>query len=90
MVSGFDTNKEGIQVLTVTYKGYTDEFVITVNKPIPDFNGDKKTDVLDYVLFVKILLGDAEGGSANLDLDGNGIVNSSDLVVLKKHLLGIV
>ena len=33
MISGFDHNVSGIQVIKVTYKGYTDTFEITVGSP---------------------------------------------------------
>ena len=45
MVSGFNSNKTGMQVITVTYEGFTTEFVVNVNENvvIPD-DGDNNTN----------------------------------------------
>ena len=58
--------------------------------PLPgDANGDGATDVLDLVRLLKALSGaQAELNSAAIDLNGDASVNSQDLILLRKLLVG--
>lgn len=41
MVSGYDKNKAGIQVIKVTYEGFTTQFSILVKEEVPATNPDE-------------------------------------------------
>ena len=58
--------------------------------PLPgDANGDGEADVLDLVRLLKALSGaQAELNSAAIDLNGDASVNSQDLILLRKLLVG--
>ncbi|MBR0448967.1 MAG: hypothetical protein IIX24_05280 [Peptococcaceae bacterium] len=47
-------------------------------------------NVLDFILFMKALADMEENDPNTPDLDGNGLSNIYDLIMLKKYLLGIL
>ncbi len=64
--------------------------VTFVNSSLPvacDFTGDNQVDMRDLVRYKRILANIASSNGDNIDLDGNGTVNSIDLSTLRKKLL---
>lgn len=55
---------------------------------IGDFNGDKVIDIRDLVRAKSTLAGTAESVEMNSDLNWDGAINTNDLVLLRKYLLG--
>jgi len=82
MVSGFDTNRTSIQVLTVTYKGYNSIFVVTV---FPKIDTDEdEIDILDLIYIKNALLNFGDEYPVSYDVNGDGVFNSLDMVALRK------
>lgn len=66
-----------------------DEKISFVALPIKgDFNNDGEVDVLDLVRLKKILVGIAISEGACPDIDASGDINSLDLMIFRKFLLG--
>ena len=86
-----------IIVTGTTSNGVSDTFTITVTdadftRKSGDVNGDDSVDIIDLVKVKKHIAGafiltGIDFNTANLDK--NGDVNSSDLILLRKILLGI-
>lgn len=62
MVSGYDKNKAGIQVIKVTYEGFTTQFSILVKEEVPATNPDEpntpddnKPNTSDKIIVLQIL-----------------------------------
>lgn len=88
MISGYDMNQSGYQILTVTYKGYSTEFAIRIFKS-GDINGDDNVNATDITL-LRILLFSNYENTTRYDINQDGKVNIIDLVRLKKKLVGII
>jgi len=84
MVSGYDTNRPSIQVLTVTYKGYTDVLVVTVFPKIAD--DEDEIDILDIIYIKNALLNFGEEYPVSYDVNLDGDFNSLDMVALRKKV----
>ena len=82
MVSGFDSNRTSIQILTVTYKGYTDVLVVTVFPKI----SDDEIDILDLIYIKTALLDFGDEYPVSYDVNLDGAFNSLDLIDLRKRL----
>lgn len=54
-----------------------------------DMTADETVNVLDYISLAKAVAGDLEIDSAIADLNGDGVVDGKDLIVIKKIILGI-
>lgn len=87
MVSGFDNSKSGYQILTVTYKGYTDELLVKVLE-IGDLNCDTLLNAEDLILIRNALL--SKENETKFDINSDGKNNIKDLVHLKKIIAGII
>ncbi|MDD6483610.1 MAG: stalk domain-containing protein [Clostridiales bacterium] len=87
----------GTASITVTTKdgGYTAVCEVTVEKSAVlygDLNSDGKVNTIDVVLMQDIISGEKKATSQQLtagDLDGNGYIDDSDLMLLKKRAMGI-
>ena len=64
-------------------------FTESAPKVLGDANGDKTTDIRDLVRLKTVLAGLSEE-TENADVDNNGVIDSFDLVALRKILLGIL
>ncbi len=86
-----------ITVTGITANGVTDTFTVTVTdadftRKAGDINGDDSVDIIDLIKTKKHIVGAdiLTGVDFNAaDLDKNGTVNSADLILLRKILLGI-
>lgn len=94
-VSGYDPNKLGEQTLTVTYKGFTDTFTVTVFDPEnvsvikgdTDFDLDVDSDDAIYLLY-HVLFGEENYKLyQECNFDGQGGVDSDDAIHLLYHVL---
>lgn len=84
MVSGYDCNKMGVQILTVSYKGHTAQLAVTVYaKASGDANGDGAVNQEDYICLSEILL-KASAYNASLDMNGDGKIDVIDGILLRK------
>lgn len=45
-------------------------------------------DIRDFIRIKKIIVGDSDYNS-DYDLNNDGVIDESDAIILKKHLLGI-
>lgn len=88
MVSGFNCNKAGIQILNITYKGYykTQLAVTVYAKANPDLNGDENVNASDIVILRKELLNNSSYNEI-YDINGDGTFDIRDLINLKKQIL---
>ncbi len=86
MVSGYDANDIGDQVLTVKYGSFSDIFIVSVTND-GDLNGDGKVDLLDLVKFKKIIAGVDTPSYLPLDFDGDGDETAKDMIILMNIIL---
>ncbi len=86
MVSGYDANDIGYQILTVTYGSFTANFIVSVTND-GDLNGDGKVDLLDLVKFKKIIAGVDQPSYLPLDFDGDGDETAKDMIILMNIIL---
>lgn len=86
MLSGYDANKLGEQVITVTYRGYTSKFTVEVYIQ-GDIDGDGAVNASDMAILRRYLLG-GEEANEKYDVNGNGVIDIKDLVCLKKLSAG--
>lgn len=82
MVSGYDMNKLGYQILTVTYKEHTTKFTIGIFDKA-DFDCDGYINASDITILKKELLSNIADNS-EFDINGDGSFNILDLVHIKK------
>ena len=99
--SGYARTSEGIMYFSMEcyYKGATkiySVYMLGTNVEIEeetaligDINKDGIIDIRDLVRLKKIVAGLTKGGADVADLDGNGRVESADLIIMRKYLLGI-
>lgn len=87
MLSGYDANKLGEQVITVTYRGYTSKFTVEVYVQ-GDIDGDGAVNASDMAILRRYLLG-GEKANEKYDVNGNGVIDIKDLVCLKKLSAGL-
>ena len=75
---------------TAVYEDYDDTlFAVQTNTVhYGDANLDGNINIIDLIVLKKKLVNAAEINYASLDCDGNGVVESTDMVLLYKHLLG--
>ncbi len=90
MVSGFDSNKAGVQILIVKYEGFAVQLAVTVySKPSPDLDCDGNLTVTDAVLLRNNLLNSAISEDLAYDINGDGISDARDLVNIKKQIANL-
>jgi len=53
-----------------------------------DTNDDDNINVLDVIIMVNMILGDAEVNLNTGDINGDGLINVSDVVLLINNILG--
>ena len=53
-----------------------------------DTNDDDNINVLDVIIMVNMILGDAEINLNTGDMNGDGLINVSDVVLLINNILG--
>ena len=75
---------------TAVYEDYDDTlFAVQTNTVhYGDANLDGNINIIDLIVLKKKLVNAADINYASLDCDGNGVVESTDMVLLYKHLLG--
>ena len=84
MVSGYDANKTGYQILTVTYNDYTTQLTVKVVASANlDLDGDGNVTVLDVALLRDCLMELDELDAAKYDMNGDSLVDARDIVKLK-------
>jgi len=88
MVSGFDGEKTGTQILTVTYKGYTDELIVCVFLN-GDSDGDGNINISDLAVMRNGFIESDGNMNDRWDVTGDGKVDALDLVRLKKYVAGL-
>ncbi len=88
MVSGFDGKKTGTQILTVTYKGYTDELIVCVFLN-GDSDGDGNINISDLAVMRNGFIESDGNMNDRWDVTGDGKVDALDLVRLKKYVAGL-
>lgn len=90
MVTGYDSDKSGIQILTVTYKGYTTKFAIEVfKKAVPDLDSDGSINANDVIILRKELFNN-NAYNEEYDINGNGSIDIRDIINLKKQIAYII
>jgi len=82
MVSGFDSEKAGVQFITVNYRGYEAFFKITVFDY--DLNDDGTVNAQDLAQLKTVLL--QNSNDKKFDLNGDENIDILDLIRLKKIL----
>lgn len=90
-VSGFDSQVQGEQTVTITYGEFTNTFQITVFLK-GDINCDGKISILDMVSIKSHVLGVSELtdlAALAADYNGDGKISILDYVQIKAFILGI-
>ncbi len=90
-VSGFDSQVQGEQTVTITYGEFTNSFQVTVFLK-GDINRDGKISILDMVSVKSHVLGVSELtdlAALAADYNGDGKISILDYVQIKAFILGI-
>ena len=89
-VTGYDPDTLGAQTVTVTYEGFTETFLVTVERAVlyGDVNGDGEVNTRDRVLLTRYLAQweDCTVDPEAADVNRDGEVNARDRVILSRYL----
>jgi len=88
VISAYDTNKTGYQIITVTYKGHITEFTVAFFKN-GDLDGDENINATD-VAMLRINLLVNSNHNTRCDINKDGTTDIRDLVNLKKKTVEII
>lgn len=88
MVSGYDSSKTGIQILTVNYKGFNAQLTVIVRLKA-DFDGDGNIRANDITILRKALLSELSD-DLEYDINNDRKCNLKDMVYIKKIVAGLI
>ncbi|MBQ1962120.1 MAG: bacterial Ig-like domain-containing protein, partial [Clostridia bacterium] len=88
VISDYDTNKTGYQIITVTYKGHITEFTVAFFKN-GDLDGDENINATDVAMLRINLLVNSDHNT-RCDINKDGTTDIRDLVNLKKKTVEII